>query len=302
MRRELEEQANRHDFRLIRRDRFLSPNVARNLAAAQVRTKYVAFVDNDVLVTPTWLERLVACAEESGAWAVGPLYCQGLPEQSVIHMASGTAQFYESAGRRFFREKHTLGGQPLDQHRSSLKRGPVELLEFHGVLLRMDAFDRFGPLDEGYLSVHEHVDLCLTLRQAGLGVWMEPESVITYVGPMPLTADDAEYFSLRWSEAWNRLSMDHFRQKWDVDPADPGLASALNWAAGHRSKALQFWRRLLRPMGAKRAVRLIAAIDSYWNQRRYDPALCAPGKAFDGGRGDSAAGRNAPLDDERLVA
>jgi glycosyltransferase involved in cell wall biosynthesis len=283
--RKLELKAARYDFQLIRRDRYLSPNVARNLAASQVRTKYVVFIDNDDLVAPGWLERLVDCAEESGAWAVGPLYCQGEPEGTEIHMAGGKAHFYESKGRRFFHEQHLLCGRPVAKHGSSLQRRPVELLEFHCLLMRMDAFDRFGPLDEGYLSVHEHVDLCLTLRQAGLDVWMEPESVVTYVGPLPLTDDDFPFFSLRWSEAWNQLSVDHFQLKWDIDPADPGLVAVLHWAAGHRAKAQQFWRHLLRPLGRRRALRLIAAIDSRWNRRRYDPALCQPGGALDGARG-----------------
>src|SRR5262245_17880135 len=52
----------------IRERGYLSPNHARNLALARVHTRYVVFVDNDVLVAPGWLDRLVERAEATGAW------------------------------------------------------------------------------------------------------------------------------------------------------------------------------------------------------------------------------------------
>ena len=52
-------------------------------------TEYVVFVDNDVLYTEGWLDRLVACADETGAEVVAPLTCQGLPAHTEIHHAGG---------------------------------------------------------------------------------------------------------------------------------------------------------------------------------------------------------------------
>ena len=56
----LKKAAQQKNFELIRVDRFLSPNQARNLAQRKVKTKYVVFLDNDTLFTPFWLEKLVA--------------------------------------------------------------------------------------------------------------------------------------------------------------------------------------------------------------------------------------------------
>lgn len=284
VRQSLEERVTSNGIRLIRRDQFLSPNVARNLAALQVNTKYVAFIDNDVIITPNWLNCLVACAEETWAWAVGPLYCQGEPVGSTIHMAGDTAHFYEHEGRRHFREAHTLCGQPVNKHFRALQRGPVELLEYHCLLLRTEVFDRFGPLDEQYLSLHEHVDLCLTLRQAGHGVFMEPQSLITYVGPLPLTASDRDFFSLRWCDAWNQLSIERFQRKWEVCPTDPGLVQVLDWATQHRCKSQTSWHSLLRPLGRSRARRLITACEPRFSRSRFPRELCQVGGPLSGGR------------------
>src|SRR5207249_8335576 len=55
-------------------ERHLVPNEARNIGLRRVRTRYVVFIDNDAVPAPGWLERMVECAEETGAWVVGPLY------------------------------------------------------------------------------------------------------------------------------------------------------------------------------------------------------------------------------------
>ena len=52
------------------RDGYISPNRARNWAWQEVQTKYTVFLDNDALVTPGWLEELVRCADETGAWSL----------------------------------------------------------------------------------------------------------------------------------------------------------------------------------------------------------------------------------------
>ena len=60
-------QAKARGFRLIRSERYLSPNHARNLGAEGVDTRYIIFIDNDVIVAPNWLQPLVQCADETGA-------------------------------------------------------------------------------------------------------------------------------------------------------------------------------------------------------------------------------------------
>ncbi len=68
----LERRSAERKFRLIRTNDYLAPNVARNMALAHVRTKYVVFVDNDAIVSPGWLAPLVDCAEATGALGCRP--------------------------------------------------------------------------------------------------------------------------------------------------------------------------------------------------------------------------------------
>jgi glycosyltransferase involved in cell wall biosynthesis len=67
VRRFLIDAAEQHDFTLVRTPHYLPPNRARNLGLQYVRTKYVVFYDNDVIVSTGWLSALVKCAEGTAA-------------------------------------------------------------------------------------------------------------------------------------------------------------------------------------------------------------------------------------------
>ncbi|MDQ3754830.1 MAG: glycosyltransferase, partial [Acidobacteriota bacterium] len=217
VRRRVAEQAERRGFRLIRTDRYLSPNEARNIGLREVKTKYVVFIDNDVLVTPGWLERLVQCAEETGAWLVGPLYLEGEFADQKIHMAGGALQIKEEKGKRVVVERHRYAGKRVPDLPAALQREPTEVIEFHTVLARTEMFAHIGGgLDEGLLNTREHVDLCLAVREAGGSIYLEPNSVITYVAPPPFAISDIPFYILRWSDAWSLSSMEHFNAKWNM--------------------------------------------------------------------------------------
>ncbi|MEO5702282.1 MAG: glycosyltransferase, partial [Gammaproteobacteria bacterium] len=95
-------QAVEKGFTLIRAEHFIPSSKARNLGQAQVKTKYAVFIDNDVSVTPGWLEALVKCAEETEAWVVGPLCIEGKAEDQIIHTVGEEAHFKINNGQRTF--------------------------------------------------------------------------------------------------------------------------------------------------------------------------------------------------------
>jgi GT2 family glycosyltransferase len=248
----LEAEARARGFQLIRSPRYLTPTEARNLGLEQARSKYVVFIDNDVLVSPGWLGALLRCAEETGAWLVGPLYCLGEPAFETVHMAGGTAHIEIRDGERRLSERHHLPGRPLDDVRQKIQRMRTELVEFHCLLARTEIFRRLGRLDEGFLSDFEHLDLCLAVAEAGGGIYLEPEAVVNWVTPPPLTWSDLSYFMLRWSDAWNRKSLHRFREKWDLPAEDPN--GHYEFVTAYRKRALEPVRRAIRrALGWRRA-------------------------------------------------
>jgi GT2 family glycosyltransferase len=218
LRRWLEQQAAEHSFKLIRRDRYLSPNEARNIGFAEVDTEFVAFLDNDVSVKPGWLNKLIECADDTGCAAVGPLTCEF--DFDTVHFAGGEVEINEEEEdeevARRVRDKMYLAQKKVDNVQDELVRKEVQLCEFHCVMARTDALREVGGLDEGLLNTREHLDFSLSLAKNGGTVWFEPESVVAYMPPPPLEASDVPFFMLRWSNDWERRSLNHFRQKWDL--------------------------------------------------------------------------------------
>lgn len=237
-------------FRYVRVNRYLSPNEARNLGWSLVDTDYVAFLDNDVRVSQGWLRHLVACAEETGASVVAPLYCYGEPAHTCVHNAGGIAHFEDQHGVRRFVEKHVDAGQQVKELGRSLRRRPCENAEYHGMLVRSTFLDRVGPLDEAYLAVAEaQVDLCLQARALGSeAVWFEPEASVTWMSPPPFGLSDIPYFLLRWSRAWAEGGLAHFREKWQVAFEDPFLARRESWMATRRRLVTEPVAGWLRPL------------------------------------------------------
>ncbi|WOI55706.1 glycosyltransferase family 2 protein [Palleronia sp. LCG004] len=246
----LRRESEARGFKLIRRERFLTPNEARNIGVAEAKTDYVVFIDNDVLFTENWLPPLVACADEEGADIVAPLTCQGLPAHTEIHHAGGDyAPGGDMAG---FFENNPEHGRALDEvmHGHSekvsdwqgrLERKQTGMCEFHCALARRDVFDRIGPLDEKLLSTKEHIDFSMSVRQAGGTVWFEPASVVTYVFPCrarPMNREDWPFFALRWSDAYGTRSLEHFITKWNLRPKPDYVEGKRKIYAGRRMQGM----------------------------------------------------------------
>ncbi len=233
----LRREAKARGFTLIRKERFLTPNQARNIGAAAASTDFVVFCDNDVLFTRGWLDRLIACADETGAEVVTPLTCQGLPAHTQIHHAGGD---YAPGGDMsgFFAQDPEIGrafdevmhghAEAVGDWKNKLQRQETGMCEFHCTLVRRSVFDQIGPLDEQLLSTKEHIDFSMSVKQAGGEVWFEPSSVVTYVFPCrarPMTPEDWPFFALRWSNAYGRRSLNHFISKWNLKTNQDYVAS-----------------------------------------------------------------------------
>ncbi len=234
----VQDRAQQRGFTLIRTPYLLAANQARNLALPHVHTKYVVFVDNDVYVEPGWLERLVACAEETKAWAVGPLYLIDDPAKQIVHMAGAELRIIDEDGHRRLHEHHRFSNQPMAKVRSSLVRESVDLVEFHCMLVRMEAFKQLGPLDEQLLSFLDHVDFCIDVAGAGGSIYLEPAAVVTHLAPPPYALSDLPCFFLRWSDRWMEPSIRRFAEKRRLDATDKDFDAHRQFRDGHRLRLL----------------------------------------------------------------
>jgi hypothetical protein len=260
VKRYLERRAAEKGFCLIREKRYLPANVARNLALPDVNTEFVVFVDNDVVVHRRWLEPLLDCANETGAWVVGPLYCVGDVNDPIIHTLGAEHGIDERNGKRLWRERHLFCGRLLSAVRHELHRRPIDLVEFHCALVRTEAIRRVGIFDEGLLSYFDHNDFCLQIRKAGGSIYTEPNSIITYLPPPPFAFFDVPYFLLRWSDRWIGTSVARFAAKNEIDPSDPLFAEHYEYQQAHRARLLRHPRNAIRRIAGNRGLSAVEAM------------------------------------------
>lgn len=208
----LREQAKSKHFELLRFDYYLTPNQARNIGAARVKSRYMVFIDNDIIVAPDWLPPLVDCADSTGAAVVGPLNYERRPLHQNVHFAGADVKIIAAAqGKR----RNRL----IDRIHKDMPATPqpTGAAEFHCMLVRTDVFRTLGGLDEHLLSTRENIDFCLAVQNCGEKIYIDPRSKITYLPPDPLRMYDVPFFALRWSDQWDLSSFHYLRDKWNLD-------------------------------------------------------------------------------------
>ncbi len=218
VRRELEAAQGRGELTLFTAGAG-TPNQQRNQALQAVETKYVCFIDNDVLVTKGWIETLVATAERTRAGIVFPLYLMGEFSEDRIHMAGGKNHLSERNGEIEYNEEHLFANAPASRVAASLQGGDSDFGEFHCMLLSMKMLQEVGPLDEAYLQANEHIDIAMVARQANYRVVFEPKSVVSYVyanAQSPYWLCDIEPFRRRWSHEQAARDVAYLSSKWKL--------------------------------------------------------------------------------------
>lgn len=221
----LSQAARDKGFRIVRADRYVNPNEARNLGAAAADTEFLLFIDNDMVCAEGWLGPLIKAADETGADIVTSLICQGSPHHTYVHQATGAfthdkaAFFAAPHGQRELIDVQGHLGVKLADIRDQLHRTETDVCEFHCILVRRSILDKIGGFDEEMYATRDHIEFCMSVLKAGGRIMFEPDSVATYVFPSPtdpLRREDLDFFLLRWSPQWQLRSLAHFQSKWGL--------------------------------------------------------------------------------------
>jgi GT2 family glycosyltransferase len=268
---DLRKIAGGRNVNFIEIDQFLTPTQARNIALTYVKTKYVAFVDNDVIVQEKWLDHLVECAAEENATLVVPLIFERFPPWRYIHVAGGEGKIIQTP------EGHRVCHQlPHFMHHDSEKT-PVEfersestLVEFHTLLGEVEFFKEIGGMDEEIRCMYEEWDVCIQAIKRNKKIFFEPKSKIAYLPPRNVNEDDIRYFNLRWSEHWLNESVQRMIDKYDLTPGMGNLKAGRTFVKDHRlHKYGKLRKHLQAVLGNKGASvfmnRIVSILDKFSN-------------------------------------
>ena len=174
--------------RYIRNNKNLGPPTSRNRGAAQSVGEYIIFLDNDVLVKPNTLERLVSFMEKNPKCGlVGAKLILGGEEKMWWNMGYDFNHFRTSIGYlfglllKFFPNSERLKNGSMrfilnywDYNRTIEVGWVIESC----FAVRKDLFDLLGGFDEKFFVYHEGPDLCRRIRNLGYKVYFYPEAEV----------------------------------------------------------------------------------------------------------------------------
>ncbi|HLE57943.1 MAG TPA: glycosyltransferase family 2 protein [Rhodothermia bacterium] len=168
-----------------------------NEAVRHATGDYIVFLNNDVEVTPDWLQPLAERMD--GDEKVGAVQPKLLDREtrSLFEYAGGSGGFLDGLGYPFTRGRifFTLEedvGQYDDPARIFWATGAA-------IMMRRSALEVVGLLDVEFEFHMEEIDLCWRLARAGYEIRVEPASQVYHVGgaSLPRGSTRKTYYNFR---------------------------------------------------------------------------------------------------------
>ena len=154
---------------------------ANNAGIRQTSAPLILLLNSDTVVPAGALDTLIARLEATGATAAGPRLVNGMgqPEISWGPMLSPVAEAWQS-----WRVRQAESPEPSARARvakwTSVERR-VDWVTGACLLVRRDAGETAGLLDERYFMYEEDVDFCAALRARGGTVLFAPSAEVVHL-------------------------------------------------------------------------------------------------------------------------
>ena len=151
-----------------------------NIGAESANGEILVFLNNHVMVTENWLEPLIQELQKNpNVGAVGPKFLY--PDGSVWEAGA----FLDRNGQSVQRGKGRASGADLFGEKRD-----VQYVSENCFAIRKKDFLKFGGFNFVYEPGNfDDVDLCFSLRAAGLSVVYQPESTVIHIGSQPISGD-----------------------------------------------------------------------------------------------------------------
>lgn len=171
------------EVRLIVNDENLGFARATNQTLAAAHGRYLLMLNPDTILPPDALARLVEAADtrpEAGIVAPRLVYPDGSLQYSCRRFPTITAAIFRNTflGRLFPHARSAECYVMADWDHDSLRT--VDWASGACLLIRREAYEQVGPLDESFIFGSEDVDYGLRMRQAGWQVLFTPATTVVH--------------------------------------------------------------------------------------------------------------------------
>ncbi len=159
--------------------------------ALQTKTDYVLLLNNDTIVDPNFLSKLVEYAEGNNDVGIGGPKIFYYYDQRRIWFAGGKIDYWKGWISH-------IGIREVDHGQYDSAR-EVDYITGCCMLVKREVIEKIGKLDESYFIYGEDSDWCIRAKRAGYSLVYVPSSIIWH----KVSASSGG--NLSWFKNWNKL-------------------------------------------------------------------------------------------------
>ena len=185
------------DVTLIQNDTNLGFARANNIAIRASDSRYVCLVNSDIIVQDGCIEKLLRFMDDNpNVGMAGPriLNPDGTLQVSCRHFPSIWNNLCQVFGLNYLFPGSRLFAEPLMKYWAHDTTRTVDVLSGCFWIVRREALDRVGLLDEDFFFYGEDVDWCRRFRDAGWDVVFYPEAAAIHDHAASSKKDPIRFF------------------------------------------------------------------------------------------------------------
>jgi N-acetylglucosaminyl-diphospho-decaprenol L-rhamnosyltransferase len=200
---------------------------ANNAAIRATSAARILLLNSDTTVPAGAIDRLLERLDATGAVAAGPRLVdgQGRPELSWGPMLSPAAEAWQALRHRIAAHPGTWARRQADAWTS--REREVDWISGACLLVRREATEAAGLLDERYFMYEEDVDFCAALRAGGGRILFTPAATVVHLRGRSVAAAGR-----RPSAYYDRSHLEFYRKH------APGWVPLLRWWLAVRGRSV----------------------------------------------------------------
>ncbi|MCW3093095.1 MAG: glycosyltransferase family 2 protein [Ferruginibacter sp.] len=151
-----------------------------NTALRQVESDYYVLLNNDVEVTPGWIEPVIELMENDASIAACQPKMLSYQNRNYFEYAGAAGGWLDSLGYPFARGRIFETVEKDSGQYDAVQ--PCFWASGAAMFVKAAIYHALGGLDEYFFAHQEEIDFCWRLQLAGYKVYVQPASVVYHVG------------------------------------------------------------------------------------------------------------------------
>lgn len=172
----LSTEHKKRNLKIIRLNKNYGYSGGNNRAMINCGSKYIALVNNDVIVTRNWLQPLIETMEADKSIAMVQPKILWLKNKKYFDYAGACGGFIDNLGYPFTRGR-IFNTQEKDDHQYDDTRD-IFWASGAAIIIRNSVLKEVGYFDELFFNYMEEIDLCFRILQRGYRIVSVPSSIV----------------------------------------------------------------------------------------------------------------------------